>query len=489
MSDATSRKVTIGGMIKSNIRSYSMFLILALIMIIFAVLTGGNNFSPRNITNIFIQYSYVLIVRIQANINVCFRMVIEGKFDKEGYQVAINNVCKRHPLLNYTIEKDKDNNTWFVPDTGSVGIEYYNSNEMPNWQDWYKKIDNVPFDFKHGPLVKVCIIFDNSQTEIIMLGHHVIGDGIAYLNLSKDILSALDNKIDMIPQIPPMKSRLKKKANLGFLSSLYARKLNKEWRKNHVVFSENDYTAFFEQYRKKYIPQMYMESINETDLNKIIQKCKNYGLTVNELITAAFAIAMVELSGHYSGKEIRLGVAANIRNELVEEPNNCMGNFVSGIVANINYVSEETFIQNAQDIALILQKQLNVPKNRYLALNFFNKIDKDLLEAAMFATYGNYPIPVAKKLGAIIGERTENKGIGISNLGKHGFSKFSNLKVLDIQFIGPAFPANLLSVGIITVNNKLNINLRYNETEIKTNSIKAICERAIELLCNEENEK
>jgi putative multiple sugar transport system permease protein len=41
-----------------------MFLMLALIMIVFAPLTRGNNFSPRNFTNIFFQYSYVLILAV-----------------------------------------------------------------------------------------------------------------------------------------------------------------------------------------------------------------------------------------------------------------------------------------------------------------------------------------------------------------------------------------------------------------------------------------
>jgi len=51
-------------LIKSNIRSYSMFIILVLIMVIFAFLTNGINLSPRNITNIFFQYSYVLILAV-----------------------------------------------------------------------------------------------------------------------------------------------------------------------------------------------------------------------------------------------------------------------------------------------------------------------------------------------------------------------------------------------------------------------------------------
>jgi putative multiple sugar transport system permease protein len=41
-----------------------MFLMLALIMVVFAPLTRGNNFNPRNFTNIFFQYSYVLILAV-----------------------------------------------------------------------------------------------------------------------------------------------------------------------------------------------------------------------------------------------------------------------------------------------------------------------------------------------------------------------------------------------------------------------------------------
>jgi NRPS condensation-like uncharacterized protein len=418
------------------------------------------------------------------NINVCFRALIEGKFAASDFETAIAAVCKRHPVLNYAIEIDAENKTWFVPNAAHVGIEFYSAKKMPNWQDWHEKTDAVPVDFQHGPLVKICVIFGEHQTEIIILGHHVIGDGIAYLNLSKDILLALDNKLDLNPQLPPIRSRLKKKTSLGLLTKLYARKINREWRKNRVIFSESDYHAFFEQYRKKYVPQIYTGSIDETELNKIVQQCKSHGLTVNELIAAAFAMAMVELSDHYPGKEIRLGVAANIRGELAEEPYDCMGNYVSGIVANAHFDSEKTFVTNAEDTAKILREQLRVPKNRYLALNFFNAIDKDLLEAAMYATYGDYQIPVAKKLGEIIGERSENKGMGISNLGRHAFDTFAKLKVLDMQFIGPAFPANLLSVGIITVNNKLNICLRYNETEIRTASVQTIYERAVGLVSN-----
>jgi putative multiple sugar transport system permease protein len=54
--------MTFSQLLKKNVRSYSMFIMLALIFIVFSVLTSGINFSPRNVSNIFMQNSYILIL-------------------------------------------------------------------------------------------------------------------------------------------------------------------------------------------------------------------------------------------------------------------------------------------------------------------------------------------------------------------------------------------------------------------------------------------
>jgi putative multiple sugar transport system permease protein len=64
MSDKVIRTVNTRTLIRNNIRNYSMFIMLALIMLVFAPLTRGINFNARNFTNIFFQYSYVLILAV-----------------------------------------------------------------------------------------------------------------------------------------------------------------------------------------------------------------------------------------------------------------------------------------------------------------------------------------------------------------------------------------------------------------------------------------
>jgi putative multiple sugar transport system permease protein len=83
MSDRSAEKQNISTLIKTNIRNYSMFLILVLIMIVFGFLTNWINFSPRNISYIFIQYSYVLILAVGM-----VQAIIIG-----GIDLSVGSVC------------------------------------------------------------------------------------------------------------------------------------------------------------------------------------------------------------------------------------------------------------------------------------------------------------------------------------------------------------------------------------------------------------
>jgi putative multiple sugar transport system permease protein len=83
MSGSTAEKTGISSLIKNNIRNYSMFIILVLILIVFGFLTNWINFSPRNISYIFIQYSYVLILAVGM-----VQVIIIG-----GIDLSVGSVC------------------------------------------------------------------------------------------------------------------------------------------------------------------------------------------------------------------------------------------------------------------------------------------------------------------------------------------------------------------------------------------------------------
>ena len=409
------------------------------------------------------------------NINVCFRIKIDRELNPEDLSAAINIVCKRHPLLTSSILKE-NNEAWFVPNLKPIKAEYFRREEMPDWKIWYTREDNKPFDFANESPVRFSAIAGDDQTEIIILGHHIIGDGIAYFNLAKDLLSALDNNLAEDPQIPPANDTFIKGNKLSFLSRIYAGRLNKEWRKNKKHFSEDDYLAFFRDYRNSFIPQVYLSSVNEDNLKRLTAVCRQNKLTVNELITSAFA------SAFSPDKEVRIGVAASTRGELITDPQFCMGNYVTGISVKANCISTNDFILNTKNLAKTIRGQLTDVKKRHAVVNFLKLFDGDLIESIMFASYGNFPLPISQKIGIMIAEGMKERGLGISNLGRHEINNYKNFSLSDMEFIGPAFPANIISVSVITVNNKLNICLRYNDVDINSEDVERNCNKAIKLM-------
>lgn len=62
--NAHIEEISFFGLAKQNMRKLSMFIMLGLILLVFAALTDGVNLTPRNITNIFIQNSYILILAV-----------------------------------------------------------------------------------------------------------------------------------------------------------------------------------------------------------------------------------------------------------------------------------------------------------------------------------------------------------------------------------------------------------------------------------------
>lgn len=69
--------------VKNNLRSYTMIIVLILVMLVFAFLTDGVNLNSRNFTNLFIQNSYILLLA-----TTMVMVIITGNIDLSVGSVA-----------------------------------------------------------------------------------------------------------------------------------------------------------------------------------------------------------------------------------------------------------------------------------------------------------------------------------------------------------------------------------------------------------------
>ncbi|MDR1867489.1 MAG: condensation domain-containing protein [Treponema sp.] len=416
------------------------------------------------------------------NINVCFKIRFNGTCTHDDFKTALAQVAEKHALLKCTIQNDNANNYWYIPNTGSISIEFHSKEEQFSWEQWYQEMDNIPFNFSQGPLIKLCILYTGTAIDMIIFGHHIIGDGKAYMHVAKDILAVLDGSFDSTPQTAHIKNNFFNTIKLNFFEKIYAKTLNNQWLASRHRFSEEEYHAFFNTYRAALPSSLYYASLNTEEFSTLCACSKSHGLTVNELLSSAFSGALLALKEYYPKNKIQLGIVIDIRNEITTPMPHSMGNFVSGTFIEVQYNTKENFIKNSHHIAKKLRKKIKNNKTRALPIIFLDQIDKDFIESIPFAIYGNYANPPSKQLGRKIGEQKYNRGMGVSNMGIQYFNTYQSFKVLDVLFIPPAFPSQLLTVGIITVNNTLNICLRYEKTTISDELAKELYHNAIKLI-------
>ena len=160
-----------------------------------------------------------------------------------------------------------------------------------------------------------------------------------------------------------------------------------------------------------------------------------------------------------------------------------MGNFVSGILVRIKYDYCKSFWRNAKTIGIKLKKKLRNPKRRFSVLNLLAELDPGLIDSIGSAKYGNFDSEVSRKLADIIGERTTNKGIGVTNLGKFEIKlKNPRFEINQVVFIQPAFPANDINIGVLTLNNRMTFCLRYLKYDKSFELVDKIFHEAIRLM-------
>jgi NRPS condensation-like uncharacterized protein len=422
-------------------------------------------------------------------LHVCVKGEIKGAFSDNEFLYALEMLCKRHPLLLSTISLENDGDAYYLfNNSKKIEVEFDRYIDEDQWQIWYEKTDNQHFDFETGPLMKICVIRNQDNTIIVIIGHHILGDGLAYMNLFRDLMKALNGELDSAELTPPIVkvlSKLPSKAKFGLVPRIFVHDLNNSWKRTGKKFTNEEFYKFFYDYRSRNKPGLYINSIEKESTEKLISKCHEKRVTINEALLTAFLYSIQKADEKHIGKTDEVGVAINIRNELTPLPGECMGNFVSGILTRIKYDYEKEFWENAGMISTELRKKVKNQISRFIALNLVAKLNPDLLDSISFAEYGGYNNKVSKKLAGILGERNVDKGIGISNLGKFEINlNRPGFEINNVIFIQPAYPADDICIGVVTINSRMNFCLRYIKSVKSFKLIDEIFHEAINSLTN-----
>jgi NRPS condensation-like uncharacterized protein len=218
---------------------------------------------------------------------------VAGKFTIEQLQHALTWVQQRHPLLRVRIVSDTSGKPWFVEDSAIIPLRVV---QRQNEQHWLSEVEQelyCPFDRNQAPLVRVVLVQANNISEIILITHHSISDGISSTYLLRDILQAVATPnlaLQTLPEYPAFEDLLanSEQSILNQHSSTHSAKSETKSDVSAINFPQDTQAQLF----VNRLPRVLAWSLSPAETSALISTCRQEKTTVHGAICAAFLLAI-----------------------------------------------------------------------------------------------------------------------------------------------------------------------------------------------------
>ncbi len=315
-------------------------------------------------------------------------------------------------------------------------------NENQNWIELVNQNEKIPFAIDKGELVRVFIIPSEDKTKIIIMAHHLVGDGKSIIYFVKDIMNALSDIPLTYKPLTLLERNLPRKG-LSLVAKLYVRYCKNKW--NNRFFTWQDYYNLHDKYWKIVSSDIRCETLSARETQRIKDGAKKIGCSVNSYIVTMFLQKHPNLS--------RVGIPVSIR----PFKNEAMSNLTSGISIKHKYAVEKTFAQNAVRVHKKITRKLK--RYKVFVLQFLAKLPMTLIDAVLLNTYDSCGERLAKKTAKVLGYFGKyTKDLGISNLTVIDIPvSYGNYEIINIIFVPPAVSYSHNIIGVSTINGRMTI--------------------------------
>ncbi len=402
--------------------------------------------------------------------NIAFKAVIKGEIVEDQLIKAIIHTVNHYEMLNQKVILDNEGIAYFCKaENPKLVIEPMNC----DWKELVREQQKIPFAIDKGELIRFFYQYTQSGILLMIIVHHIAGDGLSFTYLLQDIIKSLSgiqleyNEISLFDmESLPTDSRLK------FPMTWLLRTMNKKWKKSGIIFGFDDYLNMHNKYWSSNETFIDTYDIENEDYDNICKFSKLNSLTINTLITTALIRASDELSD--------VGLAASFR----ENGNTSMGGYATGISIKYKYNKKKDFVWNCKKVQKLIYGKLNNPVKKFFLLQFMSNIEPTLIDAIYFNACSDYYNKTAESFSKMFGYNGNPKGISITNLTKLPIEyKYGAYEITDFVFIPPLVLNAKRIIGIVTIKKKMTLSLHLND-DAKTEEHREFFYKGVDYLKN-----
>ena len=275
---------------------------------------------------------------------------IKGNISESMLINAVSKVQQRHPNLRVRIKQDNDHNPWFTSEgVKEIPVEIVPRDSGDHWIKVYKEACQVPFEFDARPAIRFILVQSPAISELIILCHHIICDGLSLAYLARDLMVHLGDptrEVDVLPDpVPIDRDNIPKEVSLNAIVRFLINRINKKWEKDKIYFDQEDYRNLNEAYWMNYNHQMLSVELSEAQTSALVERCRQEDVTVNTALTTAFVGAQysVQRDQPYLSS---IGVAGSLRDRLQRPVGEVMGFYAGLVTLKCKYNRRISFWEN-----------------------------------------------------------------------------------------------------------------------------------------------
>ncbi|HSG42545.1 MAG TPA: condensation domain-containing protein, partial [Anaerolineales bacterium] len=128
---------------------------------------------------------------------------IKGEITEELLTRAVAKVQQRHTLLRVRIKEDQVHIPWFTSEeVGEIPIDVVTRESDEDWINVHREASQVPFEFEKRPAIRFILVRGSDLSELIILCHHIICDGLSLAYLARDLMEHLgdpNREVEVLP--------------------------------------------------------------------------------------------------------------------------------------------------------------------------------------------------------------------------------------------------------------------------------------------------
>lgn len=436
---------------------------------------------------------------------------IKGNVSEGMLKRAVAKIQQKHALLRVRIKEDREHAQWFI----SAGVQAIPIEIIPRQaeNDWIKihiEASKIPFEFETHPAIRFILVRSPQVSELIILCHHMICDGMSLAYLARDLMMHLGDparEVEALPAPPPITlDNLPSDVSASGLVKSVIQRMNQKWAEERVFFDQEDYEILTKAYWNHFHHEIFSIELSKEETSALVDRCKEEKVTVNSALTAAFAGApsLVEGEKNYHAQ---IAVGTNLRDRLPFSAGEGMGYYAGAVELKYKYNHKISFWDNARKFHKKIQPKFT-NKNLFGDILNWLYLDPTIFEAMQFKKLGGLvPSDSARyeKLSAFSKkddvvlrllkrdkvESLERKhwGTAVTNLGRLDFPSTYGALVLDRLIMQPGGAVPLsnvnLVVGAVTCSGKLSLIVEYSPQAVDSVTMDKIKDMAMEFLISE----